>query len=65
LVGLHRLVTGSFEDGRSTGAPTLDLDVALDLMTDASAGTVVLSDDPHGREDELTKIEIEDVRPGG
>ncbi|MCU1380811.1 MAG: putative secreted protein [Acidimicrobiales bacterium] len=65
LVGLHRLVTGDFEDGRSTGAPTLPLDVALDLMTDATAGTVVLSDDPHGREDELTSIEIEDVTPTG
>jgi predicted amidohydrolase YtcJ len=65
LVGLHRLVTGDFEDGRSTGAPTLPLDVALDLMTDAAAGTVVLSDDPHGREDELTSIEIEEVTPSG
>jgi predicted amidohydrolase YtcJ len=62
-VGLHRLVTGSFEDGRSTGAPTLPLEVALGLMTDASAGTTVLADDLHGREDELLSIEVEDAVP--
>ena len=63
LVGLKRLVTGEFEDGRRSGATTLPLDTALGLMTDASAGTVTLSDDPHGREEELTSIEIEDVQP--
>lgn len=63
LIGLNRLVTGDHDDGRASGAPTLPLDDALALMTDAGAGVTVLSDDPHGREDELTKIEIVDVRP--
>jgi predicted amidohydrolase YtcJ len=66
LVGLRRLVTGDFEDGRRAGAASLPLDVAIELMTDGSAGTIVLSDDPHGvAEDELTSVEIEDVRPAG
>jgi predicted amidohydrolase YtcJ len=63
MVGLHRLVTGSFEDGRSPGAPTLPLDVALGLMTDAAAGTTFLDDDPHGREDELLQLKVEDAAP--
>lgn len=64
LVGLRRLVTGETEEGHGTGAPTLPLATALDLLTDASAGTVVLSDDPRRvAEDELTSIEIEDVSP--
>jgi predicted amidohydrolase YtcJ len=66
LVGLQRLVTGDFEDGRRAGAPTLPLEAALGVMTDASAGTVVLSDDPHGvAEDELTSIVVEDTLPAG
>lgn len=66
LVGLRRLVTGEDEDGHRAGAPTLPLAAALALMTDAGAGTVVLSDDPAGvAEDELTSIEIVDVRPRG
>lgn len=66
LVGLHRLVTGDFEDGRgATGAPTLGLDAALAVMTDPAAGTTVLSDDPHGREGELLELEVEDVSPNG
>jgi predicted amidohydrolase YtcJ len=63
MVGLHRLVTGSFEDGRSPGAPTLPLDVALGLLTDAAAGTTFLDDDPHGREDELLQLKVEDAAP--
>lgn len=64
LQGLRRLVTGEREDGRATGAPTLPLRTALDLVTDAAAGTVVLSDDPFSTdEDELTSLEVEDVRP--
>lgn len=64
LAGLRRLVTGETEEGRSTGAPTLPLATALGLMTDGAAGTVVLSDDPyHVDEDELSSIEVEDVRP--
>jgi predicted amidohydrolase YtcJ len=62
-VGLHRLVTGSFEDGRTTGAPTPPLEVALGLMTDAAAGTTTFADDLHGREDELLKIDVEDAVP--
>lgn len=65
LVGLNRLVTGDFEDGRQSGAPRLPLDDALGLMTDGDAGITVLSDDPHGREDELLKIEIVETRPAG
>jgi predicted amidohydrolase YtcJ len=58
LVGLQKLVVGG------DGAVTLPLDRALAIMTDAAAGTVVLSDDPHRTaEDELDQIEIEDVRP--
>jgi predicted amidohydrolase YtcJ len=64
LVGLRRLVTGEREDGRGTGAPTLPLRTALDLMTDRACGITVLSDDPFTTdEDELTKLEVEDVRP--
>ena len=64
LVGLRRLVTGQTDEGRATPAPTLPLTVALALMTDAAAGTVVLSEDPHGvAEDELTSIQVEAVRP--
>lgn len=66
LVGLQRLVTGDFEDGRRAGAPTLSIAAALSVMTDAEAGTVVLSDDPHGvDEDELIKIQVEDALPNG
>jgi hypothetical protein len=61
LVGLHRLVTGDFEDGRSTGAPTLPLRTALALMTDAAAGTTVLSDEP--TEENLLQLEVVDARP--
>jgi predicted amidohydrolase YtcJ len=63
LVGLHRLVTGDTEDGKSTGAPTLPLRAALDLVTDAAAGVTVLSDEPS--EDNLRELEIVDVRPSG
>lgn len=64
LVGLRRLVTGLTEEGRGTPAPTLPLATALALLTDAAAGTVVLSEDPLGvAEDELTSIQVEDVRP--
>lgn len=66
LVGLQRLVTGDFEDGKKASAPTLPLDVALDLMTDASAGVTILSDDPGTTdEDELVRLEIVDAIPFG
>jgi predicted amidohydrolase YtcJ len=61
LVGLHRLVTGDTEEGKATGAPTLPLDTALSLMTDASAGVTVLSDEPS--EDNLRELEVVEVRP--
>ena len=61
LIGLHRLVTGDTEDGKNTGAPTLPLATALDLMTDASCGVTVLSDEP--TEENLRELEIVDVRP--
>jgi predicted amidohydrolase YtcJ len=61
LIGLHRLVTGDTEDGKATGAPTLPLDVALDLVTDAASGVTVLSDRP--TEENLREIEIVETRP--
>jgi predicted amidohydrolase YtcJ len=61
LVGLHRLATGDTEDGKATGAPTLPLATALDLMTDASVGVTVLSDEPS--EENLRDLEVVDVRP--
>ena len=61
LVGLHRLVTGDTEDGKATGAPTLPLATALELVTDASAGTTVLSDAP--TEENLLEVEIVETRP--
>jgi predicted amidohydrolase YtcJ len=63
LIGLHRLVTGDFEDGRATGAPTLPLATALELMTDGSCGVTVLSDAP--TEENLRELEVLDVRPTG
>jgi predicted amidohydrolase YtcJ len=64
LVGLQRLATGDFEDGRRAGAPTLSVDAALALMTDASAGSVMLADDPRVvPEDELARLAVEDSFP--
>jgi predicted amidohydrolase YtcJ len=61
LRGLQQLATGG-----DIGAPTLPVDRALALMTDASAGTVVLSDDPlRTAEDELAAIEVVETRPAG
>jgi predicted amidohydrolase YtcJ len=66
LIGLHRLVTGDTEDGKATGAPTLPFETAFGLVTDASAGITVLSDDPHGvDEDRLLELEVVDTRPAG
>jgi predicted amidohydrolase YtcJ len=61
LVGLHRLVTGDFEDGRHTSAPTLPLATSLALMTDAACGVTVLSDEPS--EDNLRELEVLETRP--
>ena len=61
LAGLQALATGG-----DVGAPTLSVDRALALMTDASAGSVVLSDDPlRTAEDELAAIEVVETRPAG
>jgi predicted amidohydrolase YtcJ len=61
LAGLQQLATGG-----DVGAPTLPVERALALMTDASAGTVVLSDDPlRTAEDELASIEVVEARPAG
>jgi predicted amidohydrolase YtcJ len=58
LSGLQRLAASG------NGAIRLPVDTALALMTDPSAGTVVLSDDPHHvAEDELAQIEVEDTHP--
>jgi predicted amidohydrolase YtcJ len=66
LVGLQRLTTGDFEDGRKAGAATLDLARAWDLVTDAACGTVVLSEDPFkAGEDELARLTVEDTLPIG
>jgi predicted amidohydrolase YtcJ len=60
LVGLERLAAGG------NGAVTLPVATALGLVTDAAAGTTVLSDDPRGvAEDELSKIEVVEARPLG
>ncbi len=66
LAGLQCLLTGDHLDGRRAGAPTLALDRALAVMTDAGAGTVVLGDDPAGvAEDEVAGIEVDEARPAG
>jgi predicted amidohydrolase YtcJ len=66
LIGLQRLATGDFEDGRRAGAAMMDIARAYDLMTDADCGTVVLSDDPHKvGEDEIVRLTVEDTLPAG
>ena len=66
LAGLQELVTGDTADGREVGATTLPLEAALALVTDAAAGTTVLSDDPHGvDEGDLAAIEVVEARPAG
>jgi hypothetical protein len=66
LVGLQRLATGEHESGRGGGAHPLDAVRSLGLMTDASCGTVVLSDDPRAvAEDEIARLAVEDTRPVG
>jgi predicted amidohydrolase YtcJ len=66
LVGLQCLLTGDHLDGRRAGAPTLSQKQALAVMTDAGAGTVVLSEDPtRVAEDEVATIEVVETRPTG
>ena len=66
LTGLQCLLTGDHPDGGSAGAHTLPVERALAVMTDASAGTTVLSDDPRRvAEDEVAAIEVVEARPAG
>ena len=61
LRGLQDLAVGDEGD-----VVTLPVDQALAIMTDAAAGTTVLSDDPHDiAEDELAAIEVVEARPTG
>jgi predicted amidohydrolase YtcJ len=61
LRGLQDLAVGDEGD-----VVTLPVDRALAVMTDAAAGTTVLSDDPHDiAEDELAAIEVVEARPAG
>ena len=64
LKGLQLLVTGDHLDGRRAGARRLPLERAFPLVTDAAAGTTVLSDDPFAvPEDELSQLEVVETRP--
>ena len=63
LDGLQYLVTGAPLDGDQV-APTIELDTALALMTDASCGTTVLDADPREVDPrELHRIQVMEVRP--
>jgi predicted amidohydrolase YtcJ len=64
LEGLRRLVAGVAEEGGEQVAETLPLDDALAVMTDASAGTTLLSDDPHDLDPHhFGRITVEATRP--
>jgi predicted amidohydrolase YtcJ len=64
LPGLQRLVTGAQLGTVDQVAAPLSLDQALGIMTDASAGTVVLGDDPHAvGDDHLAELDVVEVRP--
>jgi predicted amidohydrolase YtcJ len=66
LAGLQCLLTGDHLDGRRAGVPTLSREQALGVMTDAGAGTVVLSEDlDRVAEDEVATIEVVEARPAG
>jgi predicted amidohydrolase YtcJ len=55
MVGLQRLITTE---------PQLDFDTAIGLLTDASAGTVELVDDPRSLDvDELPELGVIETRP--
>ena len=65
LAGMRDLVAGS-RDGDEPVAPTLAVDVALSLMTNAASGEVVLSDDPKAvTAADLADIEVVDCYPAG
>ena len=64
LEGLQRLVTGAQLGRAEQLTAPLSLTQALSVMTDADAGTVVLSDDPHGvGDDHLAEFEVVEARP--
>jgi len=66
LVGLQRLVTGADGDGDTVTDAVLPIEDALGIMTDESAGTTVLSDDPRRVDPRhIARIEIEAVQPNG
>ena len=66
LAGLQCLLTGEHLDGRRAGAPTLSREQALAVMTDAGAGSVVLSEDlTRVAEDEVATVEVVEARPAG
>lgn len=63
LEGLARMVSGAGEDGRVVTEP-VELGRTLPLMTDATAGTTVLSEDPAEVDPtELRRIEVVEARP--
>ena len=65
LEGLARMVTGAGEDGRRVTAP-VDMATTLGLMTDAEAGTTVLSEDPYEVDPEqIREIKVMSARPIG
>ena len=65
LKGLQRLVTGAeLERPHDQVAPPLDIERALALVTDATAGTTTLSDDPAAADPaELHHLEVVEVAP--
>lgn len=66
LVGLQCLLTGDHLDGRRAGAPTMSRERSMAVMTDAEAGTVVLSEDlDRVAEDEVAAVEVVEARPRG
>jgi predicted amidohydrolase YtcJ len=63
IEGLARMVSGAGEDGRQVTDP-VPLETTLGLMTDWSAGTTLLSEDPAEVDPmELRRIEVVEARP--
>ncbi len=66
LTGLQHLVTGAALGSAEQVAAPLPLERAQAVMTDAGAGTVVLSDDPAtAGDDHLAELEVVETRPAG
>jgi len=64
LEGLQHLVTGAVIGEAEELVAPLALDQALSIMTDADAGSVVLSDDPRiAGDDHLAELEVVETRP--